>query len=82
MNRLTERFSNGQVGVYGCGNNCKYDFKYCHDHLKGCPTINEIYEKLAYYEDLEEAELLCEREKSQTSAMWKRNFLRTFLANH
>lgn len=28
MERLTERFSNGQAGVYGCGNNCKYDFEF------------------------------------------------------
>lgn len=54
MERLTERFSNGQAAVYGCGNNCKYDFKYCENHLEDCPTINEIYEKLAEYEDLEE----------------------------
>lgn len=54
MERLTERFKNGQAAVYGCGNNCKYDFKYCNNHLEDCPTINEIYEKLAAYEDLEE----------------------------
>lgn len=54
MGRLTERFSNGQAAVYGCGNNCKYDFKYCENHLEDCPTINEIYEKLAEYEDLDE----------------------------
>lgn len=51
MNRLTERFSNGQAAVYGCGSNCKYDYKYCNNHLEDCPTINEIYEKLAKYED-------------------------------
>lgn len=54
MERLTERFSNGQAAVRGCGNNCKYDFKYCENHLEDCQTINEIYEKLAAYEDLEE----------------------------
>lgn len=53
MSRLTEKFSNGQVAVAGCGNNCKYDFKYC-DANENCPTLSEIYEKLAYYEDLEE----------------------------
>lgn len=52
--RLTERFSNGQVAVAGCGSNCKYDFKYCKDNFAGnCPTLEEIYEKLAFYEDLE-----------------------------
>lgn len=54
MERLTERLSNGQAAVYGCGNNCKYDFKYCTDPRENCPTINEIYEKLATYEDLED----------------------------
>ena len=58
MKRLTERFSNGQACVYGCGDNCKYDYKYCNNHLEDCPTINEIYEKLASYEDLEEQGLL------------------------
>lgn len=54
MERLTERFSNGQAAVLGCGNNCKYDFKYCQNPYEDCPTINEMYEKLAQYEDLEE----------------------------
>lgn len=51
MERLTERFSNGQAAVLACGNNCKYDFKYCNNHLEDCPAINEIYERLALYED-------------------------------
>lgn len=54
MKRLTERFSNGQAAVQGCGSNCEYDYKYCNNHLEDCPTINEIYEKLATYEDLED----------------------------
>ncbi len=54
MERLTERFENGQAAVLGCGNNCKYDYKYCNDYLETCPTITEIYEKLAAYEDAEE----------------------------
>lgn len=58
MERLTERFENGQVGTLGCGNNCKYDYKYCNNYLEDCPTITEIYEKLAAYEDAEEQGLL------------------------
>lgn len=54
MKRLTERLSNGQAAVFGCGNNCEYDYKYCNNHLEDCPTINKIYEKLARYEDLQE----------------------------
>lgn len=58
MERLTERFSNGQAAVCGCGNNCKHEYKYCHNHYEDCPTIGAIYEKLATYEDAEEQGLL------------------------
>lgn len=51
MNRLTERFNNGQAAVMGCGENCKYDYKYCRNHYEECPEINKIYERLAEYED-------------------------------
>ena len=55
MKRLTERFSNGQAAVAGCGNNCKFNYKYCEDNFaENCPTLTEIYEKLASYEELEE----------------------------
>ena len=33
MKRLTERFSNGQAGGAGCGNNCKFNYKYCDDNF-------------------------------------------------
>ena len=58
MERLTERFENGQVGVAGCGKNCKYSYKYCENAEERCPVFNEIYEKLAAYEDAEEQGLL------------------------
>lgn len=51
MERLTQRFANGQVGVSGCGSNCKYDYKYCNNRAENCPTFDELYEKLAAYED-------------------------------
>lgn len=51
MGRLTERFDNGQAAVKGCGENCKYDYKYCRNHYEECPEINKIYERLAEYED-------------------------------
>ena len=55
MKRLTERFSNGQAAVAGCGNNCKFNYKYCEDNFaENCPTLTEIYEKLSSYEELEE----------------------------
>lgn len=54
MERLTERFENGQVGVAGCGKNCKHDYKFCENAREDCPTFKDIYEKLATYEDAEE----------------------------
>lgn len=51
MERLTERFDNGQAAVMGCGENCKYDYKYCRNHYEDCPEINKIYERFAEYED-------------------------------
>ena len=51
MERLTERFGNGQAAVMGCGENCKYDYKYCRNHYEDCPEINRLYERLAEYED-------------------------------
>lgn len=54
MERLTERFENGQVGVGGCGKNCKHDHKFCENAREDCPTFEDIYEKLATYEDAEE----------------------------
>ena len=54
MARLTERFSNGQAAVRGCGIHCKHHYEFCDLNKGNCPTLNEIYEKLAFYEDLEE----------------------------
>ena len=51
MERLTERFDNGQAAVMGCVENCKYDYKYCRNHYEDCPEINRLYERLAEYED-------------------------------
>lgn len=69
MNRLTERFNNGQAAVMGCGENCKYDYKYCRNHYEECPEINKIYERLAEYEDTgltpEQIDELKERDKSK-----------------
>ena len=50
MEKLIERFSNGQAAVRGCGNNCKFNFKYCEAN-ENCPTLCDIYEKLAQYEE-------------------------------
>ena len=68
MERLTERYDNGQAAVMGCGENCKYDYKYCRNHYEDCPEINRLYERLAEYEDTgltpEQIRELVERDKS------------------
>ena len=69
MERLTERFDNGQAAVMGCGENCKYDYKYCRNHYEDCPEINRLYERLAEYEDTgltpEEVKELAERDTAK-----------------
>lgn len=73
MERLTERFENGQVGVAGCGGNCKYNYKYCENARECCPAFERIYEKLAEYEDGEEQGLLLRlpcKEASRMNNKW------------
>ena len=60
MERLTERFSNGQAASYWCGSNCQYDHKYCRENVENCPALDAILEKLAHFEDLQEAGRLVE----------------------
>ena len=58
MERLTE-VENGTAMVKGCGSNCKYGFEYCRkEDWENCKTIDDVIDKLAYYEDLEEQGLL------------------------
>ena len=58
MERLTE-VENGTAMVKGCGSNCKYGFEYCRkEDWENCKTIDNVIDKLAYYEDLEEQGLL------------------------
>ena len=71
MNRLTERFSNGQAASYWCGSNCKYDHKYCRENLENCPAMEDILEKLAHYEDLEEAKRLVELPCKVGDTVWE-----------
>ena len=54
MERLTE-VENGTAMVKGCGSNCKYGFEYCRkEDWENCKTIDDVIDKLAEYEDLEE----------------------------
>ena len=75
MERLTERFDNGQAAVMGCGENCKYDYKYCRNHYEDCPEINRLYERLAEYEDTgltpEQVMELKERDTAKAPEMHK-----------
>lgn len=58
MERLTE-VENGTAMVKGCGSNCKYGFEYCRkEDWENCKTIDDVIDKLADYEDLEEQGLL------------------------
>ena len=54
MERLTE-VENGTAMVKGCGSNCKYGFEYCRkEDWENCKTIEDVIDKLAEYEGLEE----------------------------
>ena len=54
MKRLTEKIGNTNC-VKGCGSNCKYGFKYCRkEDWENCKTTEDVIDKLAEYEDLEE----------------------------
>ena len=54
MERLTEKIGNTNC-VKGCGSNCKYGFQYCRtEDWENCKTIDDVINKLAQYEDLEE----------------------------
>lgn len=54
MKRLTDKIGNTNC-VKGCGSNCKYGFRYCRkEDWENCQTINDVIDKLAEYEDLEE----------------------------
>ena len=54
MERLTEKIGNTNC-VKGCGSNCKYGFQHCRtEDWENCKTIDNVIDKLAEYEDLEE----------------------------
>ena len=54
MERLTEKIGNTNC-VKGCGSNCKYGFQHCRtEDWKNCKTIDDVIDKLAEYEGLEE----------------------------
>ena len=58
MERLTKKIGNTNC-VKGCGSNCKYGFQHCRtEDWENCKTIDDVIDKLAQYEELEEQGLL------------------------
>lgn len=54
MERLTEKIGNTNC-VKGCGSNCKYGFQHCRtEDWENCKTIDDVIDRLAEYENLEE----------------------------
>lgn len=54
MERLTEKIGNTNC-VKGCGSNCKYGFQHCSkEDWENCKTIDDVIDKLADYEGLDE----------------------------
>ena len=54
MERLTEKIGNTNC-IKGCGSNCKYGFQHCSkEDWENCKTIDDVIDKLAEYEGLEE----------------------------
>ena len=54
MERLTEKIGNTNC-VKGCGSNCKYGFQHCRtEDWENCKTIDDVIDRLAEYEGLEE----------------------------
>ena len=54
MESLTEKIGNTNC-VNGCGSNCKYGFQHCRtEDWENCQTIDDVIDKIAEYEDLEE----------------------------
>lgn len=69
------RLTNNHGEVVACGDNCKYNYEHCHDN--NCPSLNEVYEKLAEYEKLEEEDKLLKLPVSINSIVYKASFVST-----
>ena len=71
MERLTEKIGNTNC-VKGCGSNCKYGFQHCRtEDWENCKTIDDVIDKLAEYEDLEERGLLLRLPCKIGSEVWE-----------
>ena len=74
MERLTEKIGNTNC-VKGCGSNCKYGFQHCRtEDWENCKTIDDVIDKLADYEDLEEQGRLIKLPCKVGDTVWDNDF--------
>ena len=74
MERLTEKIGNTNC-VKGCGSNCKYGFQHCRtEDWENCKTIDDVIDKLAEYEDLEEQGRLVKLPCKVGDTVWDNDF--------
>lgn len=74
MERLTEKIGNTNC-VKGCGSNCKYGFQHCSkEDWENCKTIDDVIDKLADYEDLEEQGRLIKLPCKVGDTVWDNDF--------
>lgn len=74
MERLTEKIGNTNC-VKGCGSNCKYGFQHCsNEDWENCQTIDDVVDKLADYEDLEEQGRLIKLPCKVGDTVWDNDF--------
>lgn len=69
------RLTNNYSEVVACGNNCKYNYEHCSDN--NCPSLNEVYDKLAEYEKLEEENRLVKLPVPINSTVYKVSYVST-----
>ena len=74
MERLTEKIGNTNC-VKGCGSNCKYGFQHCRtEDWENCKTIDDVIDKLADYEGLEEQGRLVKLPCKVGDKVWDNDF--------
>lgn len=69
------RLTTNQGEVVACGNNCKYNYEHCSDN--NCPSLNEVYDKLAEYEKLEEKDKLLKLPVSINDTVYELSYFST-----
>lgn len=69
------RLTGNEGAVVACGDNCKYNYEHCSDN--NCPSLNEVYEKLAEYEKLEEENKLLKLPVSINDVVYELSYFST-----